>query len=90
VIYAYHPRPGNPPVTDVMTCGFYPGEPLPGPPRRLSRGVHPKWVSCFPGGAYFGDDGTPDPDDSFVVVGPTFYSDLREKSYQDVLAELGF
>ncbi len=40
-----------------------------------TRGIHPKWISCFPGGVYRYDDGvTPDPEeDDFHSHGLIFY-----------------
>jgi hypothetical protein len=62
--------------------------------RKSPPGVHPKWLSCFPGGTYFGDDGTPDPEEPehrlFMAVSPETFVEVTSKNYQDVLAELGF
>jgi hypothetical protein len=57
-------------------------------PRHAPPGVHPKWLSCFPGGAYFGDDNTPEPEEEVIDLVLTDVP--HDKSYQDVLAELGF
>jgi hypothetical protein len=57
--------------------------------RKSPPGVHPKWLSCFPGGAYFGDDGTPDPEEEQTVT-PDAELVREIRAYQDVLVELGF
>jgi hypothetical protein len=62
--------------------------------RKSPPGVHPKWVSCFPGGVYFGDDGTPDPEELehklFIELLPEGFVEVTPTNYRDVLAELGF
>jgi hypothetical protein len=56
--------------------------------RKSLPGVHPKWLSCFPGGTYFGDDGTPDPEQDEMWFEAEYERTVQ--TYQDVLAELGF
>jgi hypothetical protein len=58
-----------------------------------TRGIHPKWLTCFPGGVYRYDDGiTPDPEEPEIIIydvrgdDPTY----EERTLSDILTEMGF
>jgi hypothetical protein len=64
-----------------------------------TNGVHPKWISCFPGSVHRWDDGAPEPEEDFYWLGRYVLADdvlfnppppqEEEKSLDQILREMG-
>lgn len=53
-------------------------------------GIHPKWISCFPGGVHHWDDGTPDPEEEEerpVILTRTLFTRDGSTKRVDVLVD---